>query len=107
MNTVTEFIKQVWFLIELPRPTMMLGRSWEILDGAGMACTNISRKYGASQLLSLAGKLLTSQQSTSFGAPSKESTDKYGYTWNENAYGPGPGPIWSTLPSFQWPATSK
>ncbi|KAF2201415.1 choline dehydrogenase [Delitschia confertaspora ATCC 74209] len=46
------------------------------------------------------------KKSTSLGLPSKESTEKYGYTWNKSAFGPGPGPIWATLPPFQWPATS-
>lgn len=45
------------------------------------------------------------KKSTSFTPPKKEYVDKYGYTWDEDAY--GEGPIWASYPPFQWPGLSE
>ncbi|KAF2280962.1 alcohol oxidase [Westerdykella ornata] len=41
------------------------------------------------------------KKSATWTPPSREAVEKYGYTWDEAAY--GGGPIQATLSNFQWP----
>ena len=47
---------------------------------------------------------LTSSQSAKFTPPSQDVVDKFGYTYDESAY--GDGPIHLTYPPFQWDGLS-
>ncbi|KAK0105665.1 hypothetical protein ONS95_004192 [Cadophora gregata] len=42
------------------------------------------------------------QKSVKFTPPTREQQEKYGYTYDESAYG-GNGPIHASYPPFQWP----
>jgi len=45
------------------------------------------------------------KKSTKLTAPSAESVQKYGYTWDTAAY--GNGPIQASYPDYQWKANSE
>ncbi|KAH7132328.1 glucose-methanol-choline oxidoreductase [Dendryphion nanum] len=40
------------------------------------------------------------KKSVRFSVPSQESAEKFGYTWDEAAY--GDGPVWAAYPPWQW-----
>ena len=45
------------------------------------------------------------KKSATYTPPNEETVEKYGFTWDESAY--GGGPIQATMSNYQWPGMSK